>query len=62
MNNNLQTTADYTNTTGIVSKYSPALEGMAVFKIPNGKHVACCYTQHTANISFLLLTVLSFCF
>ena len=29
-------TEDYLNTTGIVSTYRPALEGMAVFRVPNG--------------------------
>lgn len=29
-------TEDYLNTSGIVSTYRPALEGMAVFRIPNG--------------------------
>jgi len=28
---------DYLNTTGIISTYRPALEGMAVFRIPNGQ-------------------------
>ena len=33
-------TADYLNCSGVVSTYRPALEGMAVFRVPNGTYYA----------------------